>query len=74
MKEARLTRPNNIGIALHRYLAYPMKSVSPAHATPPIAIWGKQVRDNSDSSGLVLAFTSFCRTTRPCEVYNGCLV
>jgi hypothetical protein len=25
MKEARLTDPNNIGIALHRYLAYPMK-------------------------------------------------
>ena len=59
MKEARLTGPNNFGIALHSYLAYPMKCGVTGTPYTVYCYMGKQVRDDSDSSGHVLAFTSF---------------
>ena len=54
-----MTGPNNFGIALHRYLAYPMKCGVTGTPYTVYCYMGKQVRDNSASSGLVLAFTSF---------------
>jgi hypothetical protein len=59
MKEARLTGPNNFSIALHRYLAYPMKCGVTGTPYTVHCYMGKQVCDNSYSSGLALAFTSF---------------
>jgi hypothetical protein len=74
MKEAHLTGPNNFGIALHKYLTYPMKYGVTGTPYTVSCYLGKQVRDNIDTAALVLAYTGFAAPPRPGEVYNDCIV